>query len=216
MSAERSVDERRDYLQGSRVLLSFIVGYLTPFWIMVLSIGLPQDYYGEEDKTTRYIMFGVIFLLGLQNIENFFFLLRDGIKMSNTKEQNLGKVRLKNINFWASYVAAPIIAIICLVVALVIGLKPEMRLLAVYILLCVFGQGVEGFRLMRSMLVGLSYAMIDKCDQLEVVGKRMDKLGFDRSYMRLPEDKIDALRAPLDGETDDEKELASYYLDILQ
>ena len=211
-----SVDERRDYLQGSRVLLSFIVGYLTPFWIMFLTIFLTQDYYGKEDKTTRYIMFGVIFLLGLQNIGSFFFLLRDGIKMDNTKETNLGRVRMKNINFWVSYVAFSIIAIICLIVALVIGLNAEMRLLAVYILLCVFGQGVEGFRLMRSMLVGLTYAMTDKCDQLEVVGKRMDKLGYDKSYMRLPEDKIDALRSPLDGETDDEKKMASDYLDILQ
>ena len=174
ISAEMSVDERRDYLQGSRVLLSLIVGYLTPFWIMVLSIGLPQDYYGEEDKTTRYMMFGVIFLLGLQNIGNFFFLLRDGIKMANTKEQNLGKVQKKYINFWVSYVAFPIVAIICLIVALVIGLKPEMRLLAVYILLCVFGQGLEGFRWMRAMLAGLSYEMTNKCGQLEVVGKRMD------------------------------------------
>ena len=210
-----SVDERRDYLQGSRVLLSFIVGYLTPFWIMFLTIFLTQDYYGKEDKTTRYIMFGVIFLLGLQNIGSFFFLLRDGIKMDNTKETNLGRVRMKNINFWVSYVAFSIIAIICLIVALVIGLNAEMRLLAVYILLCVFGQGVEGFRLMRSMLVGLTYAMTDKCDQLEVVGKRMDKLGYDKSYMRLPEDKIDALRSPLDGETDEEKKMASDYLDIL-
>ena len=43
----------------------------------------------------------------------------------------------------------------------------------------------------------------------------MDKLGYDKSYMRLPEDKIDALRDPLDGETDEEKKMASDYLDIL-
>ena len=164
MSAEMSVDERRDYLQGSRVLLSYIVGNLTPFWIMVLTIFLTQDYYGKEEKTTRYIMFGVIFLLGLQNIGNFFFLLRDGIKMTNTKDQNLSKVRLKNIMFWMSYVAFPIIVIICLAVALLIEMEPEMRLLAIYILLCLLGQCILSVLTMRPMLFNLSMMMRDKCD----------------------------------------------------
>ena len=129
-------------------------------------------------------------------------------------------VTVSQVIFWASYAAMPLIAIICLIVALVMGVEPEMKVLAVFTLICVLAQAIYSVILLRGAMAGQIMAWHDRCICYEVIQRRMERYNVP-NITKLTEDHLNTLSKELtkeDGsfeETEDERKIAKDYLDML-
>lgn len=84
-------------------------------------------------------------------------------------------VTLSQIVFYASYAVMPLIAIICLIVALAMGVEPEIRVLAWFTLICVLLQAGYSMFLLRGAMAGQIMAWHERCICYDIIQRRMER-----------------------------------------
>ncbi len=88
------------------------------------------------------------------------------------------------------------LAIGCLTGALATGIEPEMRVLAVFSLVCILVQACYSVYLLRGVMAGQIQAWHERCLCYEIVTRRMERYQVPR-IKKLKQEHIDKLLEPL-------------------
>lgn len=122
--------------------------------------------------------------------------------------------------FWVAYAVIPIVSTALTVVMIITANKPEMRVIALFLLVSVFGNGLWILLEIRpSFFGGMVPVWLDEVAMLNVVGKRMDQNEIrrkvkltDEEFDKLADPLMDEMGLPVESESD--MRLAKEYLQI--
>ncbi len=162
---------------------------MSPFIASLYYYVLDNDYMKGEDDLAKVMFHATVAILGIQNLFQLVLYFSGRMSIKKDLSQNKRYITVQTIIFWLTYIVVPVICTVLCVVILLTTDVPEMRVMALFLLVAVLGNGVWIFVEIRgSFFGGMVPVWQDEAATFDVVGRRMDKCGIARK-VKLTDDE---------------------------